>query len=143
MGLITRLKEASTFPTRDLFVNSHLEQSGDNSAVNPPYPNLFPGGYNNHSAHHLATKDRSSGLGACSTVKAANVISTSYSYNEADLSQRYTLASMRRVWKAWAHGCDGSLFLRRFWCGRQLSKSQWHIILMIDARSLVSRVFVL
>jgi tripeptidyl-peptidase-1 len=49
---------------------------GDDPSVDPHYPDNNPGGYN--------------GPAACGTVTPAKVISTSYGYNEADLSRAYT-----------------------------------------------------
>ncbi|PPQ68887.1 hypothetical protein CVT25_009010 [Psilocybe cyanescens] len=51
-------------------------EDGDDPSQDPVYPDDYPNGYQ--------------GLANCGTTKPANVISTSYGYNEADLSPFYT-----------------------------------------------------
>jgi tripeptidyl-peptidase-1 len=67
---------------------------GDDPAQDPTYPDTASGGY--------------SGAEDCGTVKPANVISTSYGYNEADLSAAYAIRQCNEYGKL---GLMGVTFL--------------------------------
>ena len=66
---------------------------GDDPSIDATYPDTQPGGYTGMSIYlqavHLNLKYKSEGPEDCGTVTPAYVISTSYTYNEADLSLFY------------------------------------------------------
>jgi len=89
MALVGRQQEVTLYQVGDLFegasFNNLLDaldgsyctfEGGDEADQDADYPDPAPGGYKNDND--------------CGTVKPANVISTSYGYNEADLSYSYT-----------------------------------------------------
>lgn len=74
---LTAPLRAVTTRVKMLFTLIHMAMDMKVSA----HSNAFP---------HSASRTLHQGPEACGTVKPANVISTSYSYNEADLSPFYT-----------------------------------------------------
>jgi len=88
MNLVTSKQNVTLYQVGDLVIgasfNNFLDaidgsyctfDGGDDPTQDGVYPDTQPGGYN--------------GPEACGTVKPSNVISTSYSYNEADLTVSY------------------------------------------------------
>ncbi|KAH7906414.1 peptidase S8/S53 domain-containing protein [Hygrophoropsis aurantiaca] len=89
MNLVTAAQQVTLYQTGDdvegASFNNFLDaidgsyctfEGGDDPTQDAVYPDYAPGGY--------------TGPEACGTVKPANVISTSYAYNEADLTPFYT-----------------------------------------------------
>ncbi|KAF8835711.1 subtilisin-like protein [Paxillus ammoniavirescens] len=87
MTLVTAGQEVTLYQTGDMVQGASFGnfldaldgtfctfEGGDDPTFDAPYPDTSPGGYNGQD---------------CGTVTPANVISTSYSYNEADLSPAY------------------------------------------------------
>ena len=70
-------------------------EGGDDPIQDAFYPDNYPNGYHSESSHHVFECDHfiaktKKDPTDCGITKPANVISTSYGYNEADLSPFYT-----------------------------------------------------
>jgi hypothetical protein len=91
---------------------------------------------NSHSAHHLVTKNRSSGPAFCGTVKVANVISMSqrYTWHHCTEYGKLGLMVVTVIYSSDDFGVAGVCL--------NLNGTSFSTCSMVDAQSLVLDVFV-